>query len=263
MVWFKVDDKFHTSGKVLSIPRTHRLAAVGIWTLAGAWSSQNLTDGHVPKYVLNELGARPRLVQALVEARLWLDRGSDGIEFLSWDEYQRTRHQVEESRAQTAERVANWRNRKAAERSRNTVTPSDVTRYESVSNAVGNAAPDPTRPDPTYIKDTCASADAERERPARTIEDDFADWYEQYPRKRGKGQALKAYKAARKKATGRQLYDAIRSQADSLTAKGADYCPYPATWLNGERWADASDAEVPTSAQHNPYANLKVVGRDD
>lgn len=148
MVWFKVDDKFHTSGKVLSIPRSHRLAAVGLWTLAGAWSAQNLTDGIVPEYVLREFGATPRLRQALVEARLWLDHGSAGIEFLSWDEYQRSRHRVEAERAQTAERVAKWRNRRRGEVDRNGVTGDAVTRYDSVSNAVGNGAPDPTRPDP-------------------------------------------------------------------------------------------------------------------
>ena len=37
MAWFKVDDGFHSSRKVLSIPRRSRLAAIGAWTIAGAW----------------------------------------------------------------------------------------------------------------------------------------------------------------------------------------------------------------------------------
>src|SRR5690606_25804580 len=49
-----------------------------------------------------------------------------------------------------------------------------------------------------------ASADAERE---------FDDWYAAYPRKKGKGQALKAYRAARKKADAQTLLAAIQAQA--------------------------------------------------
>lgn len=74
-----------------------------------------------------------------------------------------------------------------------------------------------------------ASATAERE---------FAEWYASYPRKRAKGAALKAFKAARKKASLQELMDAVEAQREALTAKGQDFVPYPATWLNGERWAD-------------------------
>ena len=69
MVWFKVDDGFYSSRKVLSIPRRHRLAAVGLWAMAGNWSARELTDGKVPTYVLDELGATETLIRALVEAR--------------------------------------------------------------------------------------------------------------------------------------------------------------------------------------------------
>lgn len=92
---------------------------------------------------------------------------------------------------------------------------------------------------------SCASADAERVNPSDTIGLDFEEWYATYPRKRGKGQALKAYRAARKKTDHATLLDAITRQAGALLAKGADFCPYPATWLNGERWADQPDSLLP------------------
>lgn len=115
MVWFKVDDGFYTSKKVLSIPRSARLPAIGLWTLAGNWSGRELTDGIVPNYVLTELGATPRLRQALIEARLWLDHGSDGIEFTNWAMYQPTRADIKAERAKTAERQRKWRERKREE----------------------------------------------------------------------------------------------------------------------------------------------------
>lgn len=155
MVWFKVDDGFHSSRKVLSIPRRQRLAAVGLWTMAGNWSARELTDGKVPSYVLDELGATETLIRALVEARLWLDqgsvearpkldRGSTGIEFTNWAEYQPTRAEVEADRAKAAERQRKWRERHKGETQDEHVS-NGVT--DGVTNGVSHAAP--TRPDPT------------------------------------------------------------------------------------------------------------------
>jgi hypothetical protein len=76
---------------------------------------------------------------------------------------------------------------------------------------------------------SCAPADAERE---------FDEWYDAYPRKRGRGQAVTAYRKARKKADAETLLRAIKQQTPTLISRGLDYVPYPATWLNGERWAD-------------------------
>ena len=100
----------------------------------------------------------------------------------------------------------------------------------------------------------CSSADAESESdpeteaelfpaedpgPSRTDHaDDFAAWWELYPRKVGKGQAARAYRTARKKATAEALTAAIVTQGPLLMARGSQYCPHPATWLNGERWRD-------------------------
>ena len=115
-------------------------------------------------------------------------------------------------------------------------------------------------------KDTCASADAERdgaeddlarwkrqerERQARRDREryaEFAEWYAEYPRKRSKGQAMKAYKAARKKADAETLLAGLRAQLPDLTKRPADKIPYPATWLNGECWADQPDAQADQSS---------------
>ena len=99
---------------------------------------------------------------------------------------------------------------------------------------------------------SCSSADAESEsdesgaelipfapEPARpNLDADFATWWALYPRKVGKGQAMKAYTAARKKTTPEALLAAVEIQGPLLMARGAQYCPHPATWLNGERWRD-------------------------
>ncbi len=149
MVWFKVDDGFASSRKVLSIPRTQRAAAIGVWTLAGSWAAKELTDGVVPQYALDELGVTPRLSRALVEARLWLDHPEGGIVFKNWADFQPTRAEVEAERAKTAERQARWRERHKGEtgesRVSNAVTNGDVTRESRRESR----RPVPTRPDPT------------------------------------------------------------------------------------------------------------------
>lgn len=141
MPWFKVDDGFASSRKVLSIPRTMRAAAVGVWTLAGAWAAKELTDGVVPPYALDELGVTPRLSRALVEARLWLDHPDGGIEFKNWADFQPTREEVERDRKNARERQRRHREQKRDA----DVTNGDVTRdYQRESQH-----PVPSRPDPT------------------------------------------------------------------------------------------------------------------
>jgi hypothetical protein len=73
MTWFKVDDGLHSHRKVMSIPRRERVAAMGLWVLAGSWCADNLTDGHVPRYMLTEWGATRRQAEALVSAGLWIE----------------------------------------------------------------------------------------------------------------------------------------------------------------------------------------------
>lgn len=98
----------------------------------------------------------------------------------------------------------------------------------------------------------CASADAERE---SSDPDEFDQWYSAYPRKRGKGQAIKAYRTARKQASADELLAALIEQTPALTAKGLEYVPYPATWLNGLRWED----EVSTAAPPiGPDGNVEL-----
>ena len=147
MVWFKVDDGFYTSRKVLSIPRTQRLAAVGLWTMAGNWAARELSDGVVPAYVLDEIGVTPKLREALIKARLWLDHPEGGVAFHDWAAYQPTREQIEDERRKTAERQAKWRSRHKGETGDSPVSDDVSNALLTGDSRVSNGAP--TRPDPS------------------------------------------------------------------------------------------------------------------
>lgn len=68
-------------------------------------------------------------------------------------------------------------------------------------------------------------------------QDEFIDWYLEYPRKESKGVAEKAYAKARKIATAEDLIEgAIRYREDPN--RDPKYTKLPATWLNGKCWED-------------------------
>lgn len=110
MPWFRVDDGFHSHPKRLSVS----LAAVGLWTVAGSWSSAHLTDGVVPDAYLESLSKdAPMLAGELVAAGLW-KRRRGGYQFRNWEDYQPTKEAVENDRRKNAQRQQRHRKRHSA-----------------------------------------------------------------------------------------------------------------------------------------------------
>lgn len=98
------------------------------------------------------------------------------------------------------------------------------------------------------------STDADAPAAKRNTEDkEFDEWYAEYPRKEGKGQARKAYRAARKKTDQSALVAGVaRLVAQRLERQ---FTPLPATWLNGERWLD--DLPTPTGPAADEWGPRK------
>lgn len=70
------------------------------------------------------------------------------------------------------------------------------------------------------------------------IETEFTEWWQMVPRKIGKGDALKAYRAARRKVPQQVIFDGTVQWVRESKHKELEYIPYPATWLRAERWDD-------------------------
>lgn len=112
---FYVDERFYKSDPVIAIPRAHRAAAIGLWTLAGTWSRDFLKDGFVPAHMIEELGGTTELADMLVDlAKLWRRRGS-GYQFKDWKKWQDTRESVEAKRAAWRERQNRHRGKSGEE----------------------------------------------------------------------------------------------------------------------------------------------------
>lgn len=84
--------------------------------------------------------------------------------------------------------------------------------------------------------------------------DHFEEWWSLYPRKVSKGSARKAFKAALKKTDADALMAGVRSYAEKVRGKDAQYIAHAATWLNGERWLDS---ESSPGSQQSEGASLE------
>lgn len=229
MTWFKVDDSFHAHPKVLATEPD----ALGLWVVAGAWSSAHLTDGFVPDHaLLRLLPGSATLASKLVAAGLWR-KARGGYRFHDWNDFQPSASDVRATRE------------KRAQAGRIGGVASGKTRSKTGSKTEALASlivEPPTRPDPTpknKVKTSSSTAP-----PSTDDEPDFTRFWAAYPRRIGKGQARKAWATAIKRgvdpetvieAAGR--FTALRGNEDPK------FTPHPSTWLNGERWGDVPDPE--------------------
>jgi len=145
MPWFRVDDTFAMHEKTLAAGN----AAIGLWTRAGSWAMQQLTDGFVPDHIIRALGST-RERKNLVNAGLW-EEASGGVQFVNWSERNPSKEQVETARQAAAERQRHARDRAKSQRE------------SRRDNSVSHGPPNPTQPNPTQKKEDEANASSSRE----------------------------------------------------------------------------------------------------
>ncbi len=140
MAWFKVDDGLPEHRKVRALGR-QRVAAMGLWTLCGAWAARNLTDGFVPSEVVRRHDSRELLAGKLQAAGLWeaaTEQGERGYRFHDWADSNPTRADVEARREETRKRVAKHRTRRNPQQA-----PDEAPPTPPGGNRFGNALPTP------------------------------------------------------------------------------------------------------------------------
>lgn len=73
----------------------------------------------------------------------------------------------------------------------------------------------------------------------------FDTFWDEYPNRKGKGKAREAFKKAIKKTNLETMLSAIQKQkhGSQWTRDEGKYIPYPATWLNQERWEDEVEVD--------------------
>lgn len=111
MPWFNADDKMHGHPKV----RVAGLEAIGLWVVCGTYCTDYLTDGLVPSWYVLSWPKGKQLAEKLIKSGFW-ERSDDDYQFLSWDEYQRTKEKVLEDRKEARDRMAKYRAEQAAKK---------------------------------------------------------------------------------------------------------------------------------------------------
>lgn len=247
MPWFKVDDKFHSHRKVMLLGKRD-FAAISLWTVAGSWCADHLTDGFIPDYVAQSFDSQcERHANALVRVGLWevsQRNGDSGWSFHGWNDpgRQPTASQVQTARESNAARQKRFRD------THNGVTDAVTETSEETSNAVTD--PLVTAPH-TYIH-TYNQTNNQTEPQSKTppaasprvgksaSPDRFDEFWNIYPRREAKAAARKAWTSAIKRGDTDKILAAAASYRDDPRRQRADpkFTPHPATWLNQDRWDD-------------------------
>ncbi len=239
MTYFKVDDHFHSHPKILTLG----LDSVGLWTLAGSWSGEQLTDGFIPASLIARLGGSEPAALALVDAGLW-ETVPNGYQFHDWEAHNQTKAQVEESREL-------WRMKKEKQRAYRTstvkndvplideplsprVSPRD-TLGDSLGESLGESRESPgtrTKEQGTRNKELGIRKEVLKKEDAN-----FCLFWQAYPRKAGKAQARVAFAKVSNECAPETIIAAAERFA--LDPNREDqYTPHPTTWLNQGRWDD-------------------------
>jgi hypothetical protein len=74
--------------------------------------------------------------------------------------------------------------------------------------------------------------------PLNDINEQFNQFWSVYPRKKGKGQARKAFEKALEKTDLQTILDGVHAYIANDVMDDPQFIAHPSTWLNGERWLD-------------------------
>lgn len=213
-----------------------------LWAHSVVWAKRYKTDGDAPPgRIARQWGAPRECLDELVEAGLWHVEGHGCVDcpqpargmvhvhhWLDWQESSKDSEVLSE-RARKAAATRWTRGNSEGHATSSAVSNARLKTEEEEQLSTSHATSIQEEPPPPQSRSSrTAELDAE-----------FDSWWESYPRKDAKGGARKAYRAARKKASAEVLLAAVRGQREALVARKAQgFCPYAATWLNQERWAD-------------------------
>lgn len=202
MTWFKVDDRSHHNPKVLAAGNE----AWGAFCRAGAWASENLTDGLIPEAAAHSIAKR-KIWKKLLECELVVE-SQRGYEIPKFLEYNPCATEVLERKAEVS--------RKRAEQGRLGGLQSGETRRSKRSKTEANDEAKPKQttkqtgsPDPDPIEDPVFSGSLDRDPKDPTP---MSDW--------GQGTPMPTGGAVSEDCRGGTLADVDCRAVDGPTAEG-------------------------------------------
>lgn len=212
--WIKVMKGLGRRREVLAVARALSISRkesahtfVEIWQ----WADDETRNGKLPGITTTEIDAIAEIEGFAREmiAVGWLRQTESGLELPRWN-----RHNGDNAkkRSQAAERMARKRERDGIRAERNKPRNKSVTREEKRREDI----------DPPYGGSITHCEEL----------------YSLYPKKVGRGDAVKAIRKALAKVPFNVLREAVSAYAQARTGQDPQFTPHPATWFNQERWND-------------------------
>lgn len=219
MDWCRLSTRYYFDGAIL---RAGEPAEV-LFLRCLAYSGSEETGGRVPKHVLPLLTpskTRARLT-ALLREQLLVEDGDDVV-IRSWSRHQEALDAESDRRRRDRERKAAVRQ---AER-------------DAARTSAEVSADCPRTVLPESARKEVEVQEKEQKTSGASLPDRFDEFWEIYPKRVGRGQAVKAWKAALRKTDADTVLAGVTAFAESVAGKDPTFIAHPSTWLNGERWTD-------------------------
>lgn len=254
MPWFPVDDRFHSHSK----PAACSLAALGLWTLAGSWAADHLTDGDVPVHMVTLLSrGAAELADELVAVGLWR-RTKTGYRFHEWHSdadgsvRNRTRSEViaQRSKQSIGGVIGNHRRWHTGDDGK----PDPNCTFCGPDQAILRSVPDrstdrsteggtesvPNPPMPIPIPNNPPTPQGGKRGRAYgyDADPDFVRFWDVYPQKSAKPAAFKAWGEAIKRGADPETVIKAAQRYRDDPRRNPDKTKYPQGWLNDERYKD-------------------------
>jgi len=178
------------------------------------WVQQHTPDGSIPNGTLAMVDRAARMdgFGEAMQAVGWCCIDGAHLVFPQWDKYN---DQNAKKRMQNSERQRKLRNAPP----KKPVTPVSRPKRDTCSVSVLSGLEE--------------GMQGENQTP-------FGRFWKVYPKRVAKKAAMKAWEANGCDAIAEQIIKKVKKWAKSekWTANGGQYCPHPATWLNGQQWTD-------------------------
>jgi hypothetical protein len=105
----------------------------------------------------------------------------------------------------------------------------------------------------TRVEDSSSKKDISGKEESKNLSHEFEnEIWPAYPRKAGKGAALKAYITARKRASFETIQAGVRRYAQERAGEDAQFTKHAQGWFNGDHWADEPIPKRPHSTASPP-----------
>ena len=222
------------SHNIVENPKIVTLSCEARWAYLESlvYAARNFTDGLIDRRILHQRWS-DHVIEELThndENPSWIMLDNGDVQIYAFSEWQMTaakRAEIKEKRSRAGQISG------AVRRETNTTG----TRVQQVFEQNANK------------NELELEEELEKNKPLAISSPLFDEFWQLWPRREGKANAVKAWQKATKKISESDLIEKVRAYVTSPTLPQAQFVPHAATWLNGERWNDEPDP-----VRHDPDA---------